>query len=43
MTRGAEGLPESLELMVLESSGNLREDVGLEELPEYLSGEDALV
>ena len=36
-------LPEGVELMVLDSSGNLRDDVGLEELPGYLSDEDALV
>ena len=36
-------LPESVELMVLDSSGNLRDDVGLEELPGYLFDEDALV
>lgn len=36
-------MPESVELVVLDSSGCLQEDVGLEELPGYLSDEDALV
>ncbi len=36
-------LPESVDLMALDSSGNLREDVGLDELPGYLSDKEALV
>jgi magnesium transporter len=36
-------LLENAEIMVLDSSSNLREDVGLEELTDYLSGKDALV
>ncbi len=36
-------LPESVDLMVLDASGNLREDVNLEELPDYLADKDALV
>ena len=36
-------LPESVEVMVLDSSGDLREGVGLEDLPGYLSDGEALV
>lgn len=36
-------LPENVEVMVLDSSGDLREDVSPEELPGYLSDKDALV
>ncbi len=36
-------LPENVDLMVLDASGNLREDVNLEELPDYLADKDALV
>ena len=36
-------LPESVEVMVLDSLGTLREDVGLEELPGYLEDKEALV
>ncbi len=36
-------LPESVDVLVLDSSGQLREDVGLEELPYHLSDPDALV
>ncbi|QIN79324.1 magnesium/cobalt transporter CorA [Rubrobacter marinus] len=43
MRTGTEKLPENVELMVLDSSGNLREDVGSDELPGYLSDGDALV
>lgn len=39
----ARRLPESVDLMVLDSSGNLLEDVGLEELPGYLADKGALV
>jgi len=37
------GLPEKVELMVLDASGALREDVGLDELPRYLEDPNALV
>ncbi len=40
---GTEKLPESVELMVLDSSGNLKDDVGLEELSGYLADKDAIV
>ena len=36
-------LPESVDVLVLDSSGRLRQDVGLEELPYHLSDPDALV
>ncbi len=36
-------LPESVDLMVLDSSGTLREDVSLDELPGYLADKEALV
>src|SRR5215210_2977717 len=36
-------LPENVEIMVLDASSNLREDVGLEELPDCLSDKNALV
>ncbi len=42
-TTSTEKLPENVELMVLDSSGNLREDVGVRELPGYLADGDALV
>ena len=41
--RGTEGLPEGVEVVVLDSSANLHEDVALEELPGYLSDDGALV
>ena len=40
---GTEGLQENVELVVLDSSGSFRDDVGLEELSGYLADEDALV
>ncbi len=43
MSTKTENLPEGVELMVLEPSGDLREDVMLDELAGYLSDEDALV
>ena len=43
MSTETDKLPEGVELMVLDSSGSLRDGVGLEELPGYLSDEDALV
>jgi magnesium transporter len=36
-------LPESVDLMVLDASGELRDDVGLEELPDYLADKGALI
>lgn len=36
-------LPENVDLMVLDASGRLREDVNLEDLPEYLANKGALV
>lgn len=36
-------LPESVDVLVLDSSGQLKDDVGLEELPYHLSDPDALV
>jgi magnesium transporter len=36
-------LPENVDLMVLDASGRLREDVNLEDLPSYLADKDALV
>ncbi len=36
-------LPENVDLLVLDSSGELRADVGLKELPYHLSDPDALV
>jgi Mg2+ and Co2+ transporter CorA len=36
-------LPENVEIMVLDASNNLREDVGLEELPDCLSDKNTLV
>ena len=42
MTRTGK-LPESVELVVVDSSGNLREDVGPDELAGYLSDEGSLV
>lgn len=36
-------LPENVDLIVLDASGRLREDVNLEELPGYLADKDALV
>lgn len=36
-------LPESVDVLVLDGSGRLREDVGLEELPYHLSDPDSLV
>lgn len=38
-----EKLPENVEVIVLDSSGNLRENVGLEDIPGYLSDGSALV
>ncbi len=35
--------PENLEVMIFDTSGNLREDVDLEELGRHLSDEDALI
>ena len=35
-------LPENVDLMVLDASGTLREDVALEELPEFLADEARL-
>jgi magnesium transporter len=36
-------LPENVDLMVLDASGTLREEVGLEELPDYLADKSSLV
>ena len=36
-------LPENVDLMVLETSGTLREDIGLDELPGFLADKDSLV
>jgi magnesium transporter len=36
-------IPESVDLLVLEDSGELRADVGLEDLPEHLANEGSLV
>jgi magnesium transporter len=36
-------LPENVDLMVLDASGRLREDVNLEDLPEYLADKGVLV
>jgi magnesium transporter len=36
-------LPENVDLMVLDASGTLREDVRLDELPDYLADKDSLV
>lgn len=36
-------LPENVEIMVIDSSGNLLEGVGLEELPDYISDKHALI
>jgi magnesium transporter len=36
-------LPENVDLMVLDASGTLREEVGLEELPDFLADKDSLV
>src|SRR5215204_2239116 len=36
-------LPENVDLMVLDASGTLREDVGLEELPNFLADKNSLV
>jgi magnesium transporter len=36
-------LPENVDLMVLDASSSLREDVGLEELPDFLADKDSLV
>src|SRR5215217_7644993 len=36
-------LPENVDLMVLDASGTLREDVGLEELPDFLADKNSLV
>ncbi|HET7477881.1 MAG TPA: magnesium/cobalt transporter CorA [Rubrobacteraceae bacterium] len=36
-------LPENVDLMVLDASGGLREEVGLEELPGYLADKRALI
>ena len=36
-------LPENVEVMIFDASGNLREDVDLEELGRHLSDEDALI
>jgi magnesium transporter len=36
-------LPENVDLMVLDASGTLREDIRLEELPDFLADENSLV
>jgi magnesium transporter len=36
-------LPENVDLMVLDASGTLREDVGLDELPDFLADKNSLV
>jgi magnesium transporter len=36
-------IPENVALMVLDASGTLREDVGVEELPDFLSDKNSLV
>ncbi len=36
-------LPKNVEVMIFDASGNLREDVGLEELGRHLADEDALI
>src|SRR5215203_5894820 len=36
-------LPENVEVIIVDSSGNLREDVNVEELSAYLSDKDALI
>jgi len=41
-TRTTKNLPENVDLMVLDGSGVLRTDVGLEELPFHLSEPEAL-
>ena len=42
-TRTTKNLPENVDLMVLDGSGVLRTDVGLEELPFHLSEPEALI
>ena len=36
-------LPDNVDLMVLDASGTLREDVGLAELPDFLADKDSLI
>ena len=42
-TTTTRNLPENVDLMVLDASGTLREDVGLEELPDFLADKNSLV